>query len=90
MAKYSILIIKTIERFYTGAGETIGIIDNQLIRERITEFPFIQGSSIKGVLRDNASDKGIDVEALFGPEPGRGEEHAGAVYFSDAQILAMP
>ncbi|MEO0091867.1 MAG: type III-B CRISPR module RAMP protein Cmr4 [candidate division WOR-3 bacterium] len=92
MTKYSILFIKTIERFYTGAGEAIGIIDNQLIRERITEFPFIQGSSIKGVLRDNLSDKiHKDIlEALFGPEPSQGEEHAGAVSFGDAQILAMP
>lgn len=93
MAKYSILFINTITPLYTGAGESIGIVDNSLIRERITNFPFIQSSSIKGVLKDKFKEKTnnpILVKALFGPEPTQGEDHAGAISFGDALLFAMP
>jgi CRISPR-associated protein Cmr4 len=93
MEEYAILFINVITSLHNGAGESLGIVDNPIIRERITNFPFVQAASIKGVLRDVCEKKvgnGKKIKALFGPEPGRGEEHAGAVSFGEGQLLALP
>ncbi len=63
-------------------------------RERHTHWPLIPGSSLKGVMRAECARKnGKDddgVKAAFGPEPVAASDHAGAVAFSDARILAFP
>lgn len=94
MAGHTILFINVITPLHNGAGESLGLVDNPIIRERLTNFPFVQSASIKGVLRDECgkevSGNGRKIKALFGPEPGKGEEHAGAVSFGDGQLLAFP
>ena len=37
---------------HPGSGTTLGVVDLPIQRERHTEFPIIQGSSLKGVLRN--------------------------------------
>ncbi len=93
MAEHLIMFINVITPLHNGAGESLGIVDNPIIRERITNFPFVQSASIKGVLRDECSKKAANgkiIKALFGPEPGKGEEHSGAVSFGDGQLFAFP
>lgn len=77
---------------HPGSGSSINsAVDLPIQRERHTDFPIIQGSSMKGVLRNHAKEVGFtddDVKRIFGAE---GEE-GGAGYSSvtDARILAFP
>lgn len=80
---------------HVGTGEGTGIIDMPIMREKVTAWPLIPGSSIKGVERDYFQNSGVQnkewIEAAFGREetsdnPG----HAGALVMSDARLLSFP
>ena len=86
-----LLIIHALSPLHAGTGQSIGAVDLPIARNRATEHPYVPGTSIKGALRDKASsifEK--DVRAVFGPEATEGVDHAGAVAFGDANILALP
>lgn len=93
MAAYSFVFIDLIDPLHNGAGEGLGIIDRPIVREKATNFPFIQSSSFKGVLRSYYSDHSSEsqkVIATFGPKPGDGNSHGGASAFGEGQLLAFP
>lgn len=91
MKEYDVMFVNVITPLHNGSGEGLGIVDNPIMRERITQFPIIQATSIKGVLREEYEERGhSEVIALFGPRPGNGEDHAGAVSFGEGQLLAFP
>jgi len=91
LPEYGILFVNVVTPLHNGSGEGLGFVDNPILRERTTQFPIIQASSIKGVLRDSYEERASpDVELLFGPSPGEGEKHSGAISFGDGQILAFP
>jgi CRISPR-associated protein Cmr4 len=82
---------------HMGAGSSIGVIDNPIQRERHTDYPHIAGSGLKGAVRhhfrgllNGAKDDSNMLTRAFGPEPDAGDDFAGAVSFSDAQILTFP
>jgi CRISPR-associated protein Cmr4 len=80
---------------HAGMGSGLSSIDLPIQRERTTQYPMIQGSSIKGKLRALAEESTEDtalINALFGPPPMAGEtsEHAGALIAGDARILLFP
>ncbi len=94
-----LLLLTPITPLHPGAGTAQGLIDNPVIRERATGYPFIQASSVKGVLRAEAEvfwkalagKKTHDKTAcLFGPERESATHHEGALVLNDARILAMP
>ncbi len=86
------MFIYSISPVHMGAGTTLGVVDNPIQRERHTEHPVIAGSGIKGAMRYASSKNGLkeDVKAIFGPEPGASSDHAGAISFTDAQIVLFP
>ncbi len=93
--KQKLLYIFTRTPLHVGAGASVGAIDQPVIRERHTGFPFIPGSSIKGVLRDAASRDETtkpEVGAIFGEGLGGQEDNfsAGRVSFGEAKLLAFP
>lgn len=86
---------------HAGSGSDLGIIDLPIQRERHTSFPKIEGSSLKGAIREAVEHVSTDftlngkteknakcVELAFGPEKGDGQ--AGALGFSDARLLLFP
>jgi len=78
---------------HMGAGTSLGVIDNPIQRERHTGHPVMAGSGIKGAMRHAAEGNGIGngmVNKIFGPEAGNSADHAGAVSFSDGQIVLFP
>lgn len=86
------LFLYCVSPVHMGAGTAIGAIDNPIQRERHTQHPMMMGSGIKGALRHHlmvsrAAEHTID--RIFGPETNAAE-HAGAVSFSDAQIVLFP
>ncbi len=90
-----ILSFTAITPLHPGAGSGMGLIDNPIIRERATGFPFIQAPSVKGVLRAKAEEIWGSTNlnktvCLFGPERSSTLAHEGALVLNDARILAMP
>ena len=93
MSDKTLLFIHALTGLHPGSGTALGVVDLPVQRERHTDWPLIPGSSLKGVMRtecarDDRTDQ--DVLAVFGPETGAASDHAGAVAFSDARILAFP
>jgi len=77
---------------HPGSGSSINSpVDLPIQRERHTDFPIIQGSSMKGVLRSHAKEIGFkdeEVRKIFGAEGDEGG--AGYVSVTDARMLAFP
>lgn len=77
---------------HAGTGRGLGAVDLPIQRERTTEYPMIQASSLKGRLRAEAKGKLPENEhlAIFGPETGNASDYAGALSVGDARILLFP
>lgn len=77
---------------HTGTGQSVDVIDLPVAREKPTNWPYIPGSSIKGVLRDAYTDvEGFPIKDLFGPDKIENDNgSAGMLLFSDARLLCLP
>jgi CRISPR-associated protein Cmr4 len=82
----NILFLYVETPLHAGSGTGLGAVDLPIQRERVTGYPLVQASGLKGALRSVAGE-GSDVDIVFGP---KGHEHAGAVSFGDARILIFP
>jgi len=80
------LFIYTETPLHAGTGTGLGAVDLPIQRERVTGYPIIQASGVKGALRSEAPD-GSEKTAVFGHERA---EHAGALSPGDARILLFP
>ncbi|MCF7853900.1 MAG: type III-B CRISPR module RAMP protein Cmr4 [Candidatus Pacebacteria bacterium] len=98
-----LLGIYTRSPLHVGCGTSVDIVDMPVMRERITNFPVIPSSSLKGVLRQQArdgfeSEKSPIVNLLFGNEDdeatkdenGKTKAYAGAVITGEGKLLAFP
>ncbi len=73
---------------HPGAGRTVGFVDLPVAREAVTDYPVIVGSSLKGALRNHASESWkdkINLKSTFGEQ-----ENAGDLIVSDARLLLLP
>jgi CRISPR-associated protein Cmr4 len=94
----SMMYIYTETPLHAGVGSGLSSVELPIQRERHTQYPMIQGSSIKGKLRALIADQcGSNsdrrVKALFGHERETQETdqlHAGALIVGDARILLFP
>ncbi|RME81388.1 MAG: type III-B CRISPR module RAMP protein Cmr4 [Zetaproteobacteria bacterium] len=84
---------------HAGAGQALGVVDNPIQREVHTEHPIVAGSGVKGALRHHLWRKWENgdgertrelLNRIFGPEAGSNVLHAGAISFTDAQLVAFP
>jgi CRISPR-associated protein Cmr4 len=74
---------------HAGSGRALGNVDLPIQRERVTGYPIVQASSLKGRLR--AAGEGMPhFEAVFGPDTENADKHAGALSPGDAKILLFP
>jgi len=102
--------IKVISPLHAGSGQELGIVDMPIQRERHTDFPKIEGSGLKGSIREvfeeqknnipkklkdefkelnnNGKEYEKAISLAFGPE--KGDEHTGALGFTDSRILLFP
>lgn len=92
-----VLFIYCVSPVHLGAGTAVGLIDNPIQRERHTDYPMFAGSGLKGAIRHHywASYEGEKpdrrlLNRLFGPDTNNAAEHAGALSFGDAQLVAFP
>lgn len=80
---------------HAGSGSEVGVVDLPIQRERYTNFPKIEGSGIKGCIREsfeNLQKKKELIDLVFGPQDEKDKEkiHAGSISFTDAKILLFP
>jgi CRISPR-associated protein Cmr4 len=72
---------------HAGVGMGQGFIDLPIMREKITNWPLIPGSSVKGVLADRFTDSTFH-KLAFG-QGGDDNANAGAVVFTDARVICL-
>ena len=83
--------MRVISPLHVGTGSDIGIVDMPIQREKHTNFPKVESSSLKGALRESFESrfKGDNrIILTFGPE--KGDAHAGAFSVTDATTLFFP
>src|SRR3984957_15500355 len=88
---------------HTGAADSIDVLDLPVQREAATGYPVIWGQSLKGALRQAATDAGwgTALTEVFGSAIERSDEDGGTtdgqrdttpgtLAVGDAQLVAMP
>jgi CRISPR-associated protein Cmr4 len=93
MTAFKSYFIQALTPLHAGVGEGLGAVNLPTAREAVTGYPFVPGSTIKGVLRDLAErrmDEADRLTAAFGPPAERASEAHGGLVFSDALLLALP
>lgn len=90
-------LIHSLNPMHVGCGQGLGTIDRPLIRERTTDYPFIQSSTIKGAVKARAAERGWQTtdralfEVCFGRDASPGSDPSqGALEFTDAAVLLFP
>lgn len=90
------LFIHVETSLHAGTGRGLGGVDLPIQRERVTNYPIIQSSSLKGRLRaairerKDWKDDNPELLAIFGKAEGEGKSYAGAVSIGDARLLLFP
>lgn len=80
-----------ITNLHTGSGEAnFNIIDNEVEKDPVTNYPVIHSSGIKGALKDAA--KGANyIDRVFGKPESKDDKGSGGLYnFMSAHLLARP
>jgi CRISPR-associated protein Cmr4 len=95
--KIRLYTLRTLSGLHCGIGQGLSDIDLPTARETVTGYPFVPGSTIKGVLRDlrdpgdvNGEER-LRFEAAFGKPTTTGNlDFASSLSFSDLRLLCMP
>ena len=95
--------IHTVTPLHVGAGRGLGYVDLPIVREKVTNWPYVPGSSVKGVIADHYGASSEEtrnkeenkmMKAAFGTAGSGGAEdeggNAGALVFTDARLLCLP
>ena len=85
--------LHALSALHCGTGQSAGIVDLPIARARATKLPIVPGSSLRGVLRQQVTDRDRDAaRTLFGPERIQGDQDAfaGALAIGDAYLLLLP
>jgi CRISPR-associated protein Cmr4 len=87
--QFKMLFYRTITPLNIGCGQDVGVVDLPIIRERTTGYPYMPGSSIRGVFRDIYEGVNKDMAIkIFGNDSN--DITAGCVSIIDAHILFFP
>lgn len=87
--------IYTMTPLHVGAGKGVGFIDLPIMREKVTNWPVVPGSSVKGVLRDyfwfrGDTEQKENIPYAFGQGQLNDDARAGSLVFTDARIVCLP
>ena len=85
--------LKCITNMHVGSGDVnYNLIDNEVERDPVTEYPMIHASGVKGALREYFSrntELAGDVDDIFGCD-AQGKTSPGKLKFLEANMLAVP
>ncbi len=91
--KQSIMHIFTRTPLHVGAGNSVGVVDSPIQREKHTKIPIIPGSILKGVLSDFWNDENFkrndQGKIIFGNDDPKNAS-AGNLLVGEARVLAFP
>ena len=92
--------IHTVTPLHVGTGRGVGYIDLPIAREKVTNWPCIPGSAVKGVVADHfsATEEKRSIDGLVRAAFGRANDSstieanstAGSLVFTDARIVCLP
>lgn len=87
--------VYTMTPLHVGAGKGVGFIDMPIMREKVTNWPVVPGSAVKGVLRDyfwfhGDENQKKNIPIAFGQGQSRDDARAGSLVFTDARIVCLP
>ena len=83
------ILIKAVTPVHAGMGRALGLIDMPIQKEKHTGIPKIEGSTMKGSMKEvYRLSGGGSIDKLFGPEDGN--DYAGILGFTDAKLLFYP
>lgn len=90
-----LMFIHALSPVHTGTGQSVDVVDLPIARETTTNWPYIPGSSIRGVLRDvcePVNSTAVNGEKklfldCFGTEDAT---QAGQIIICDAKLLCLP
>ncbi|MFB3764600.1 MAG: type III-B CRISPR module RAMP protein Cmr4 [Methanotrichaceae archaeon] len=89
--------MQAITPLHVGAGKGVGFIDMPIMREKVTDWPLVPGSAVKGVLRDHFYQNGNsdqknpkNIDIAFGKQVVDDSSNAGSLILTDAHIVCMP
>jgi len=82
--------IKTRSGLHCGIGQGISDIDLPTAKESVSGYPFIPGTSLKGVLRDHLDDQSDIFTTAFGQGSSDRIDFAAALSFTDARLICLP
>ena len=94
--KASIIILKCITNLHVGNGEeNYNLIDNEVEKDCITQYPTIHSSGIKGALREYFKTNNLsNIEEIFGGESvekeSKKQPSPGKIKFLSADLVAKP
>lgn len=84
-------LLHALTPLHAGTGQAQDLVDLPIARTKAMNLPYVPGSSIKGVLREDLATEGAaDIKRIFGPDRHNASDNAGAVVVGDARLLAMP
>lgn len=96
MAETRMYWLHALTPVHVGSGFGLGFIDLPIMREKVTNWPVVPGSAVKGVLAEDhgastkeGRDKVPKLRAAFG-SGGDENANAGALVFSDARLVCLP
>jgi CRISPR-associated protein Cmr4 len=85
--------LHALSALHCGTGQSAGVVDLPIARDRASNLPLVPGSSLRGVLREHFAGQDEKLEKiLFGPSriSGSGDAYAGALAVGDAHLLLLP
>ena len=87
--------LHAVSPLHVGSGRGAGYIDLPIMREKVTGWPFVPGSAVKGVLADHFLASDLEERErdplkakAFGTAGDEG--NSGSLVFTDARIVALP
>ena len=89
-----LIFVHALSPLHAGTGRSVDVIDLPIAREKATNLPYLPGSSLKGVMRDqfpDVDDSKVPDAAKILPRMLFGTtEKGGAAIFSDQRLLLLP
>lgn len=88
-----LFLLRTLSGLHCGVGQGISDIDLPTAKESVSGYPFVPGSSIKGVLRDHYRNREKQKHlAAFGQmlADDGSLDYAAALSFGDARLICLP
>jgi CRISPR-associated protein Cmr4 len=89
--------IHALTPLHVGAGRGLGFVDLPIVRETVTNFPYVPGSAVKGVLADHfgVTPDSRRTDPLHAQAFGRADDreetaNSGSLVFTDAHLVCLP